>query len=110
MLIEFSILPLGSGTHLSGEIAEVLKIVDDSGLPYQLTPAGTILEGEWDEVMAVIKRSHEWIRQKSSHVVTSIRIEDDEGATDKIRRNVESVQEKAGRPSGRMDRAAKATA
>jgi len=32
----------------SKEIAEVLRIVDDSGLPYQLTPAGTCIEGDWD--------------------------------------------------------------
>lgn len=106
MLIELSILPLGGDTHLSNEIAEALKIVDDSGLPYQLTPAGTCIEGEWDEVMTVVRRCHERTRQASSHVVTSIRIEDDQGATNKLRRNVESVEEKAGRRLGRAERGA----
>lgn len=108
MLIEFSVLPLGGDTHLSGEIAEALKIVDDSGLPYQLTPAGTCIEGDWDEVMAVIRRCHERMRQVSPHVVTSIRVEDDQGATDKLRRNVASVEEKAGRKLGRTERRSKA--
>ena len=110
MLIEFSVLPLGGDTHLSSEIAEALKIVDDSGLPYQLTPAGTCIEGDWDEVMAVVRRCHERMRQVSPHVVTSIRVEDDQGATDKLRRNVASVEEKAGRKLGRTERRAKAGA
>lgn len=104
MLIELSVLPLGRGTHLSDEIAEALKIVDDSGLPYQLTPSGTCIEGDWDEVMAVVRRCHERVRRGSTHVVTTVRIEDDEGATDKLRTNVGSVEQKAGRRLGRTDR------
>lgn len=104
MLIEFTVLPLGGDVHLSGEIAEALKIVDDSGLPYQLTPAGTCVEGDWDEVMSVVHRCHERMLQISPHVVTTVRIEDDKGATDKLRRNVVSVEEKAGRKLGRTER------
>ena len=106
MLIELSVLPLGGDTHLSDEIAEALKIVDDSGLPYQLTPSGTCIEGEWDEVMTVVRRCHERMLQSSPHVVTTVRIEDDQGATDKLRRNVASVEEKAGRRLGRTERRA----
>ena len=106
MLIELSVLPLGRDTHLSDEIAEALKIVDDSGLPYQLTPSGTCIEGEWDEVMSVVHQCHERMRQMSPHVVTTVRIEDDQGATDKLRRNVASVEEKAGRRLGRTERRA----
>jgi uncharacterized protein (TIGR00106 family) len=108
MLIELSVLPLGGDTHLSDEIAEALKIVDDSGLPYQLTPSGTCIEGEWDEVMTVVRRCHERMRQSSPHVVTTVRIEDDQGATDKLRQNVASVEEKAGRRLGRTERRAAA--
>ncbi len=97
MLFELSIIPLGSSTHLSGEIAEVLKIVDDSGLPYQLTPAGTCVEGGWDDVMGLIKRCHEHIRRRFPHVITTIKIEDEEGGQDKLTMNVQAVEEKAGR-------------
>jgi uncharacterized protein (TIGR00106 family) len=109
MLIELSVLPLGRDTHLSDEIAKALKIIDDSGLPYQLTPSGTCIEGEWDEVMTVVRRCHERMRQISPHVVTTVRIEDDEGATDKLRRNIASVEEKAGRRLHRAERVAPAT-
>ena len=97
MLVELSIVPAGGDSHLSARIAEALKIVDASGLPYQLTPSGTCVEGEWDEVMPVIRLCHDRVRGLSSHVFTTIRIEDEEGERHKLTRNVSSVEEIAGR-------------
>jgi uncharacterized protein (TIGR00106 family) len=97
MLVELSIVPVGGDAHLSDEIAEVLKIIDVSGLPYQLTPTGTCLEGEWEEVMSVVRQCHSRARERSPHVMTWIKIEDDEGETNKLTRNIVSVEEKAGR-------------
>ncbi len=102
MLVELSIIPLGGDTHISDEIAEALKIVDASGLPYQLTASGTCIEGQWNEVMNVVRLCHERVRTLSTHVVTLIKIEDEAGAKDKLRSNVESVEQKVGRPLERM--------
>jgi uncharacterized protein (TIGR00106 family) len=67
MLVELSVIPLGGNTHLSTPIAEVLKLIDASGIRYQLTPSGTCIEGEWDEVMPVVRLCHERMRGLSSH-------------------------------------------
>ena len=91
MLIELSINPLGRGPHLSKDLAEVLKIIDDSGIRYCLTPSGTCIEGDWDEVMALVKHCHERALALSSHVLTTIRVEDEEGATDKLNENIASL-------------------
>ena len=98
MLIELSIDPLGRGTHESKDLAEVLKIIDDSGIRYCLTPSGTCIEGDWDEVMALVKLCHERARALSSHVLTTIRVEDEEGATDKLNENIASLERAAERP------------
>ena len=98
MLIELSINPLGRGPHLSKDLAEVLKIIDDSGIRYCLTPSGTCIEGDWDEVMALVKRCHERARALSSHVLTTVRVEDEEGATDKLNENIASLERAAERP------------
>ena len=97
MLVELSINPLGRGTHLSKDLGEILKIIDDSGLPYCLTPSGTCIEGDWDAVMTLVKRCHEQARSLSSHVMTTIRMEDEEGATDKLNENIEAVERAVGR-------------
>ena len=59
MLAEFSIIPVGKGESLGEAIAGVLKIVDESGLPYKANPMGTVVEGDWDTVMALIKKCHD---------------------------------------------------
>jgi uncharacterized protein (TIGR00106 family) len=97
MLAELSINPLGRGTHLSQDIAEILKVVDDSGLPYRLTPLGTCIEGEWDQVMPLVRKCHDKARSLSSHVMTTVRIEDEEGGKNKLIDNVESVERAARR-------------
>jgi len=97
MLIELSITPLGRGTHLSKDLADILKIIDESDIRYCLTPFGTCLEGRWDEVMPIVKRCHDQARSVSKHVLTTIRVEDEDGANDKLIANVASVERAAGR-------------
>lgn len=99
MIADLSIFPVGGDTHISGLLGEVLKEIKASGLDYQLTPTATCLEGTWDEITSVARRCHQVARRDSPHVITLLRIEDDadEGAT-KLRRNVSSVEEKAGQP------------
>ena len=96
MLVELSVIPLGVGEHLSGSLAELLKIIHVSGVPYKLTPSGTCLEGDWNQVMDVIKQCHTKARETSRHVFTSIRIEDEEGADDKLARNIFAIEQKVG--------------
>ncbi len=54
VLLEFAMSPTGQGESLSPYVARILDVIDKSGVAYQLTPMGTILEGEWDEVMQVV--------------------------------------------------------
>jgi uncharacterized protein (TIGR00106 family) len=98
MLFELSVIPLGGDIHISDELAEVLKVVERSGLRYQLGPTSTSIEGEWDEVMGTIRECHRAARRASKHVITLIKVEDDEGERNKLEDNVESVEEKADRP------------
>ena len=54
VLLEFAMAPHGQGESLSAYMTRILDVIDKSGVPYQLTPMGTILEGDWDDVMAVV--------------------------------------------------------
>lgn len=98
MLVDFSIIPVGGDVHTSEQLAEALRVVDASGLPHQLTPSGTCIEGDWNQVMHLVRQCHDRVRQFSQHVVTIIKIEDDADASEKIRRNVESIEQRIGHP------------
>ncbi|MCG7845312.1 MAG: MTH1187 family thiamine-binding protein [Methanomassiliicoccales archaeon] len=94
MIVEFSIVPIGSSSSLSEYVAECIKIVGESGLKYQLTPMGTVLEGEGDEVIPVIMRCHQRVMQMSDRAFTSIKIDDRRDRPNDMERKVRSVQEK----------------
>jgi uncharacterized protein (TIGR00106 family) len=98
MLVELSVIPLARGRSVGADVAELLKIIDAAGLDYRLTAAGTILEGDWDEVMAVVKRCHETMRKRTDRVVTLVKIDDYGGRTGRLSQAVASVEQKAGKP------------
>ena len=97
MLVEFSIIPIGSGSSIGARLAEVLKIVDSSGLPYKANPMGTVIEGEWDELFALIKKCHMTMREKEERVVTSLTIDDRKGRPDRLEQKVKSVEDRIGK-------------
>ena len=94
MIVEFSIAPVGKGENLSPYVAEAFRIIEASGVAYEYHAMGTNLEGDWDEVMAVIKACRDKLRESSNRVSLSIKIDDQKGATDRISKKVHSAQEK----------------
>lgn len=96
MLVEFSVVPLGAGASVSPLVAEALRIVQESGVSYKANPMGTVLEGEWDAVMPVIRKCHEALMKNSERVLTSITIDDRRGKTERIEKKLESLEQKLG--------------
>ena len=97
MIANFSVVPIGKGNSLSSQVAEVLKIVDESGINYKLHSMGTILEGDWDEILRLIKKCHERTLEDSDRVLTTITIDDRKGKSGRIVGKVQSVERKLGR-------------
>ena len=56
-LIAVAIAPVGVGDELSAHVAEVVKVIRESGLPNKTTSMFTEIEGDWDAVMSVVKRA-----------------------------------------------------
>lgn len=98
MVVQFSVVPIGSGVHMSGLLAKVMRLIDDSGLDYRIGPMGTAVEGNWDQVMRLIKRCHQAMLAQAPRVLTSVTIDDRKGATGRLEGKVASVIRKVGRP------------
>jgi len=97
-LVEFSIFPTEQTQSKSVFVARVLDIVDRSGLEYQLTPMGTIIEGETvEEVMAVINAAYEELQKDCGRIYSSIKIDWREGPVGRLNKKVGSVEAKLGR-------------
>ncbi|MFQ6106281.1 MAG: MTH1187 family thiamine-binding protein [Thermoplasmata archaeon] len=97
MLAEVSIFPIGEGVSLSKWVARCLRIIDESGLEYQMNPMGTVIEGEYDEVMDVIRRCHMAVLEDTERVSTYIKIDDRRGTVNAISKKVKSVEEAVGK-------------
>jgi uncharacterized protein (TIGR00106 family) len=97
MLAEFSIVPIGKGSSIGDQVAEVLKIVDASGLPYKINPMGTVVEGEWDEVMKLIKQCHKTVMKTGERALTTISIDDRKGKPNRIDQKVKAIEKRIGK-------------
>lgn len=97
MLIELSMIPIGSGSSIGERLAEVLRIVDAGGIPYKINPMGTVIEGEWDELFTLIEKCHKTMMKKEERVLTSISIDDRKGKPDRIEQKVKSVEKRPGK-------------
>lgn len=96
MLVAFSVVPLGKGASVSPQVARVLKIVDESGVSYKANPMGTVLEGEWDEVMGLVRKCHAEVMKDAERVITTITIDDRKGKEERMEKKLASVEEKLG--------------
>jgi len=97
MLVEFSIVPIGTGSSIGDQLAEVLKIVDTSGLPYKVNPMGTVVEGEWNDVMGLVKKCHAVVMNTGERAVTTISIDDRKNKPNRIDEKVKSVEKRIGK-------------
>lgn len=96
MMVELSIVPLGKETHIGKHVAEAAKVVEQSGLEYRLTPMGTLLVGEWEPVMDVVRKCHDAVRAHSDRVITKIKIDDFKGSERMPEDKVKSVEKHLG--------------
>ena len=94
---DLSIVPLGVGVSVSEYVAACEKILREAGLSPQLHAYGTNMEGEWDEVMAAVKRCHEKVHEMGAPRITTVlkigtRTDREQSLDEKVR----SVEKKLG--------------
>ena len=97
VLAEFSMSPMDKGPSVSKYVARILEIVADSGVPYRLGPMGTCLEGEWDEVMGVIRACYEGMSADCERITCSIKIDARRGPGGRLASKVQKVRDTLGR-------------
>ena len=97
LLAEFSIWPMDKGESVGAYVARCLDIVDRSGLPYKLGPLGTCIEGEYDQVMTVIRLCHQALEADSNRIACTIKMDWCKGPGGKLESKVASVEQRVGR-------------
>ena len=93
MLVAFSVSPLGASESVSQIVAEAIRVVRESGLPNHTDSMFTTIEGEWDEVMAVIKKATEVVAAAAPRVSLVLKADIRPGFTGQLTAKVERVEE-----------------
>lgn len=73
VIAELSIFPVGAGVSLSPFVAKAVDVIRQSGLPYQLGPMGTCIEGQWPEVMDVVTRCFDALKADHDRVYLTLK-------------------------------------
>lgn len=98
VLFDFSMTPLGKGESVSPYVARCLEIVAASGLDYRLHAMGTTLEGELDDVLAVVRSCFEALQTDCDRISCSIKLDYRKGPGGRLQSKVQKVQDLVGRP------------
>ncbi len=97
MIAQFTLVPLGTKTDsLSKSLAKAMKHVVDSGLNYKIGPMGTVVEGDWYQVMTLINRCRKTLLREAPRVTIQISVDDRPEAKNPIESKVRSLERKMG--------------
>lgn len=96
MIAAFSLTPIGVGESVGDLVAEAVKVVRDSGLRSETNAMFTNVEGEWDEVMPLIRRCIEAVADRSGRASAVIKIDFRPGVNTAMLSKVESLERHLG--------------
>jgi uncharacterized protein (TIGR00106 family) len=92
MIIAFSITPLGVGEGVGEYVADAVRVVRDSGLPNHTDAMFTSVEGDWDEVMDVVKRAVDAVAARAPRASLVLKADIRPGVIDGLTAKVETVE------------------
>ncbi len=95
-LMEFTLIPLDKGESFSKYVAGTLDVVKESGLDYRLNPMGTVVEGQWDDLLALLTACVKRLETDSERISLSAKFDIRKGVTGALDGKIKSVQEKSG--------------
>lgn len=94
VIVEFSIFPMDKGESLSPYVARAMKLIQDSGLPYELNPMGTCVEGDWNDVMSLVDRCFQELQKDCKRISLALKADYRKGSAGRMKTKVESVRAK----------------
>ncbi len=92
MIVAFSVTPLGVGEDVAEYVADAVRVVRASELPNRTDAMFTSIEGEWDEVMSVVKAAVDAVAAKSPRVSVTLKADIRPGVTGGLESKVAAVE------------------
>lgn len=96
LLLEFSMAPLAKGESVGQYVARSLQIIEESGLDYRLHAMGTIIEGELDDLLAVLKKCLEAMAADCDRITCTAKLDYRKGSAGRLESKISSVEQQLG--------------
>ena len=98
VMVDLCVVPIGVGVSVSAYIAACERIIEAAGLSAQLHPYGTVIEGDWDAVFAVVKQCHERVHAMGApRVFASLKVGTRTDREQSMQDKIDSVRAKLAR-------------
>ena len=94
VLLEFSMSPLGKGESVGKYVSRSLDIIDKSGVDYRLNPMGTVLEGEWDDLLHVVTECFREMHKDCNRISCTMKMDYRKGHTGRLSGKTVSVEKR----------------
>jgi uncharacterized protein (TIGR00106 family) len=98
IVMEMCLFPLDKGDSLSDYVARSLEIIDRSGLDYRCHAMGTDIEGDFDELMAVVRECFHDLAADCNRIECTLKLDYRKDKQGRLESKIKSVEEKLGRP------------
>jgi len=95
VVLDFCVVPIGVGTSVSEHVVACQRVLEEAGLTHRMHAYGTNVEGEWDDVMAAVKRCHQVLHQRGvPRISTTLRVGTRQDKDQDIDSKIRSVEDK----------------
>ncbi|DAB33884.1 MAG TPA: hypothetical protein CFH82_08165 [Sulfurospirillum sp. UBA12182] len=97
VLLEFSMFPTDKGESVSSYVSRIIEMISQSGVSYQLTPMGTIIECEQiDEALEIVKKAYECLEKDCNRIYSSLKFDIRKGQKKRLFSKIKSIEERLG--------------
>ncbi len=98
VLVEFAMFPTDKGESVSSYVSRVIKVIDESGVNYKLTPMGTVFETEtMDEALSILKSSYEALAPDCNRVYATVKFDIRKNRANRMSQKIASIETKLGK-------------
>jgi uncharacterized protein (TIGR00106 family) len=98
VLVEFAMFPTDKGESVSSYVTRIIKMIDESGVPYKLTPMGTVFETEsMEEALKIINEAYKQLEPDCNRVYSVVKFDIRKGKSNRLKQKIESVEKKLGK-------------
>ena len=98
VLVEFSMFPTDKGESVSPYVSRIIKMIDESGIPYKLTPMGTVFETEtMEEALKILEKAYKQLEPDCNRVYSVVKFDIRKGKSNRLKQKIESVEKQLGK-------------